>query len=243
MSIISGRKPVLEALNSGEKIEQVIILYGQHGGIIDAIRTAAKKRGIKISELSPDKFSKLSSSPNTQGVIARIEELRLYTLEEILSYPARSEYPLLVLLDSIQDPHNVGAIIRTAECCGADGIIITQHSSAPINETVIKISAGAAEHIKICTISNLANTIKILKEKGFWIFGTSLENAVNYSEPDYKLPAAVILGNEEKGIRRLTADNCDVLVKIPMIGKIQSLNVSVSAGVILFEILRKRQLQ
>ncbi len=242
MTLIIGRKPVLEALNSDKEIEQVFLSYGQHGGIINAIRIAAKKRGIKISELSHDKFSGLSDNQNTQGVIARVSSFRFFTIEEILSSPHRSEYPLYVILDSVQDPHNVGAIIRTAECCGADAVIITQHNSAPVNETVIKISAGAAEHMKICTVGNLANTIKILKDNNFWIFGSSLENAINYTEPDFKVPAAVIFGNEEKGIRRLTAENCDQLIRIPMRGNIQSLNVSVSAGIILFEILRKRTL-
>jgi 23S rRNA (guanosine2251-2'-O)-methyltransferase len=242
MELITGRKPVLEAINSGEKIEQVFLLYGQRGGIIDAIRTAARKNGIKLSEVSSEKFSRITENPNSQGVAAIIYQHRFYTLEEILTSPKRSEYPLLVILDSIQDPHNTGAIIRSAECAGADGVIVTHHNSAPVNETVIKTSAGAAEHMKICTVGNLVNTLKILKDKGYWIFGSTLENAVNYSEPDYKLPAAVIFGNEEKGIRRLTAENCDLLVKIPMPGKIQSLNVSVSAGIILFEILRKRSL-
>jgi 23S rRNA (guanosine2251-2'-O)-methyltransferase len=243
MNFVIGRKPVLEALNSEENIEQVYLLYGQRGGIIDAIRTAAKRRGIKLSELSSDKFSAISDHPNTQGVIARIRKLTLYNIEDIILSAKNSAFPLLVILDSIHDPHNVGAIIRSAECAGADGIIITQHNSAPINETVVKTSAGATEHIKICTVPNLVNSIKLLKDNGFWVFGSTLENAVNYSEPDYNLPAAVIFGNEEKGIRRLTADNCDVLVKIPMEGKVQSLNVSVSAGIILFEILRKRALK
>jgi 23S rRNA (guanosine2251-2'-O)-methyltransferase len=242
MEIIVGRKPVLEALNSGEKIEQVFLLYGQRGGVIEAIRTAAKKRGIKISELSPDKYAKVSDNPNSQGVAAKIQQFKLYTLENLLDIPPKGEYPLLVILDSIQDPHNLGAIIRSAECSGADGIIITQHNSAPISDTVVKTSAGAIEHMRICSVGNLVNTLKILKEKGYWIFGSTLENAQNYTEPDYKLPAAIIFGNEEKGIRRLTAENCDVLVKIPMIGRTQSLNVSVSAGIILFEIIRKRQL-
>jgi 23S rRNA (guanosine2251-2'-O)-methyltransferase len=242
MNLIIGRKPVLEALNSEEKIEQIFLLYGQRGGVIDAIRTAAKKKGIKISELSPDKFSKITQNPNTQGVAARISQFNFYTLEELIAFPKRGDYPLLVILDSIQDPHNAGAIIRTAECSGADGVIITQHNSAPVNETVIKTSAGAAEHIKLCTVGNLVNALKFLKEHNYWIFGSTLDNAVSYTEPDYKLPAAIVFGNEEKGIRRLTAENCDVLVKIPMYGNIQSLNVSVSAGILLFEIMRKRNL-
>jgi 23S rRNA (guanosine2251-2'-O)-methyltransferase len=242
MSLIIGRKPVLEAINSGESIEQVFILYGQRGGIVDAIRVAAKKKGIKLSELSSDKFSRVTDNPNTQGVAARVSQLRFYTIEELVASAKKGPYPLFVILDSIQDPHNLGAIIRTAECSGADGVIITQHNSAPVSETVIKTAAGATGYIKLCTVGNLANSLGYLKENGFWIFGSSLDNAVNYSEPDYNMPAAVVFGNEEKGIRRLTAENCDVLIKIPMYGNIQSLNVSVSAGVILFEILRKRNL-
>ncbi len=145
------------------------------------------------------------------------------------------------MLDSIQDTHNLGAILRTAECTGVHGVIITKHNSAPVNETVVKTSAGATEHIKMCSVNNLANALKELKEKGFWIIGTSLEDAVDYTTVDYKIPAAIVMGNEEKGIRRLTADLCDTLIKIPMGGKIQSLNVSVAAGVILFEVLRQRR--
>jgi len=144
------------------------------------------------------------------------------------------------VLDSIQDPHNLGAILRTAECAGVDGVVITKHHSAPVNETVAKTSAGAAEILKIAPVNNLSQALKELKENGFWIAGTSLENSKNYLETDYKIPLALILGNEEKGIRRLTAESCDFLIKIPLKGKIQSLNVSVAAGVILFEILRKR---
>jgi len=159
-----------------------------------------------------------------------------------LANQKKNKYPLILILDSIQDPRNLGAIIRTAECSGVDGIIITKHNSASINETVIKTSAGAAEHSKICIVNNLVNVIKFLKENGFWVIGASLEESKDYSSLDYKLPAALIIGNEEKGIRRLTADNCDFLIKIPMKGKIQSLNVSVASGIILFEILRQRSL-
>jgi 23S rRNA (guanosine2251-2'-O)-methyltransferase len=144
------------------------------------------------------------------------------------------------MLDEIQDPHNVGAILRTAECSGLNGVIITKHNSATITSTVTKVSAGATEHLKIRQVNNLSQTIDELKEKGFWIVGSSLENAKNYTEVDFKIPLALIVGNEEKGIRKLTASKCDFLVKIPMSGKIQSLNVSVATGILLFEILRQR---
>lgn len=239
MSLIIGRKPVLEAINSGEEIEQVYILFGQKGGIIDAIRTAAKKRGIKINQVTADKFNALTSHPNPQGIIAKKSSHKFYELEDIILSAKQSKYPLLLLLDSIQDTHNLGAILRTAECSEVDGVILTKHNSAPINETVIKTSAGATEHLKIAQVNNLVQTIKQLKENGFWVIGSSLVNSKVYTEIDYRIPLALIVGNEEKGIRRLTSENCDILINIPMKGKIQSLNVSVAAGIMLFEILRQ----
>ncbi len=240
MALVIGRRAVLEAINSGEPLEQVFILHGQKGGIIDAIRIASKKRGIKCSETSHEKFKQITTNPNAQGVAAKKSSQKYFSLHEIITSAKDKKYPLILLLDSIQDPHNLGAILRTAECAGVDGVIITKHNSAPINETVVKTSAGATEHLKICVVDNLVNAIKELKKNGYWIFGSSLSNATEYTKADYKLPAAIILGNEEKGIRKLVAENCDYLIKIPMFGKIQSLNVSVSAGIILFEILRAR---
>ncbi len=240
MNLIIGRKPVLEALNSGEEIQQVYILHGQKGSILDAIRIASKKRGIKCSEASTEKFKSITKNDNAQGVAAIKSEQKYFPLEEIISSSKNSPLPLLLILDSIQDTHNLGAILRTAECSGVDGVILTKHNSAQVNETVIKTSAGAAEHLKICQVNNLVQTLKGLKENGFWIAGSSLENYKNYIQVDYKVPLALVLGNEEKGIRRLTAESCDFLIGIPMKGKIQSLNVSVAAGVLLFEILRQR---
>ncbi|MFO7445074.1 MAG: 23S rRNA (guanosine(2251)-2'-O)-methyltransferase RlmB [Ignavibacteriaceae bacterium] len=240
MNLIIGRKPVLEAINSGEEIEQVYLLYGQKGGIIDAIRIAAKKRGIKCTEIPVQKFNALTAHPNAQGAAAKKSSQKFYSFHDLIKTSKTKKYPLLLLLDSIQDTHNLGAIIRTADCSGVDGVIVTKHNSAPINETVVKTSAGATEHIKLCQVNNLVQAMKEIKENGFWIAGSSLENSKNYTDADYKIPLALVVGNEEKGIRRLTAENCDILVKIPMVGKIQSLNVSVAAGILLFEILRQR---
>ena len=242
MSLIIGRKPVLEALNSDEEVSQVFILFGQEGGIIDAIRVAAKKKGIKVNQVPFEKFRQITQSKIAQGVAASKSEQKYYDLYEIISESKKSQYPLLLILDSIQDTHNVGAILRSADCSGVDGIIITKNNSAPINETVVKTSAGASEHVKITLINNLAQTIDELKQKGFWIVGSYLEGAKDYTKVDYKVPIALIVGNEEKGIRKLTADKCDYLVRIPMKGKIQSLNVSVATGVLLFEILRQRSI-
>ena len=240
MNLIVGRKPVLEAINSGEPIEQVYLLFGQKGSIIEAIRIASKKKGIKCNEIPSNKFKTYSDRPNTQGVIALKSSHTFFSIEEIIEDSKKEKYPLVLLLDSIQDTHNLGAILRTAECSGVTGVVITKHNSAPVNATVAKTSAGASEHVKICPVSNLVHTIDLLKDKGFWIIGSSLENSKDYTDQDYKMPVALIIGNEEKGIRRLTAEKCDFLVKIPMTGKIQSLNVSVAAGVLLFEILKQR---
>lgn len=242
MNLIIGRKPVLEAINSGEELEQIFILYGQQGTIITAIRIAAKKRGIKCTEIPFQKFNSLSLHQNTQGIIAVKSDQKYSSLEELISLSKQKRYPLLLILDSVQDTHNLGAILRSAECAGVDGIILTKYNSAPINETVNKTSAGAISYLKICTVNNLSVSIKQLKENGFWIVGSSLDNSKNYNEVDYKIPVALIVGNEEKGIRKLTADNCDFIVSIPMNGKVQSLNVSVATGILLFEILRQRNI-
>jgi len=240
MSTIIGRKPVLEAINSCEEIEQVYLLYGQKGNIVDAIRVASKKRGIKCNQIPLERFKTLVQNGNAQGVAAIKPAYNFHTLDEIITDAKNSTAPLILILDSIQDTHNVGAILRTAECSGVQGVIVTKHNSAPINATVVKTSSGATEHINIAQVNNLANTIDELKDNGFWIIGSSLEDAKPFTEIEYNIPVALIVGNEEKGIRRLTADKCDHLVKIPMTGKLQSLNVSVATGIILFEILRQR---
>ncbi len=247
MNLIIGRKPVLEAINSGEELEQVYILYGQQGNIINTIRVAAKKHGIKYNQIPLEKFRTIVKDGNTQGVVALKPAYKFYSLDEIIKFAKSSTAPLILILDSIQDTHNVGAILRTADCSGVNGVIVTKRNSAPINATVVKTSAGATEHVKIVQVNNLANTIEILKENGFWLVGSSLEpaspagrNARPYTEIDYSVPIALIVGNEEKGIRKLTADKCDFLVKISMAGKLQSLNVSVATGSLLFEVMRQR---
>lgn len=241
MKKIFGRKPVLEALKTGQDIQQILIAYGQQGDVINKIKSLALKNRIKVSETSTQKFKEIEKGQNSQGVIALIRQHKLFGLDEIITFSKKSQYPLLLLLDTIQDPHNLGAIIRTAECSGVDGIVMTSHNSADITETVEKTSAGAVSHIKICQVSNLNNAIKELKDAGFWIVGSSLDTDNDHTEVDYKMPTAIVMGNEEKGLRKLVAENCDFLVRIPMKGKIQSLNVSVAAGVLLFEVLRQRK--
>ena len=180
MALIIGRKPVLEAINSGEELEQVYILHGQKGGIIEVIRIASKKKGIRCGEVSSEKFKQITNNPNAQGVAAKKSHQKYFLLQDIIQSSKEKTYPLILILDSIQDTHNLGAILRTAECAGVDGILITKHNSAPINETVTKTSAGAIEHLKICLVDNLVNAIKELKDNGFWIFGSYLNDAKHY---------------------------------------------------------------
>ncbi|MFZ5947625.1 MAG: 23S rRNA (guanosine(2251)-2'-O)-methyltransferase RlmB [Stygiobacter sp.] len=240
MQKIIGRKPVLEAINSGAELEVIYIAFGQHGEAINRIFSAAKKNKIKITQLSTQKFNSIAKIEDSQGVVAIKSSQRYYSLEEIIIESQKSKFPLLLLLDTIQDPQNLGAIFRTAECSGVDGVIITTNQSSPITETVEKISAGAVSYLKICKVQNLVQTIDELKKNNFWIVGTHLNGDRFYNQLDYKMPVALVMGNEEKGIRKLVAEHCDFLVKIPMKGKIDSLNVSVATGVVLFEILKNR---
>ncbi|MFA7228913.1 MAG: 23S rRNA (guanosine(2251)-2'-O)-methyltransferase RlmB [Melioribacteraceae bacterium] len=240
MQKIIGRKPVLEALKSEAEIEVVYVAFGQHGDSMSQIYSAAKTRGVKVTQIPASKFEVLTDGKIAQGVIALKSSQKYFELNELIEKSKASVNPLLLLLDSIQDTHNLGAILRTAECAGADGVIITTNQSAPINETVEKIAAGAVSHLRICKVVNLVRTIEDLKKNGFWIVGTHVNGEKNYNQLDYKMPVALVMGNEEKGIRKLVAENCDFLVKIPMKGKIDSLNVSVSTGILLFEINRQR---
>ncbi|MCO6472344.1 MAG: 23S rRNA (guanosine(2251)-2'-O)-methyltransferase RlmB [Melioribacteraceae bacterium] len=242
MKKIFGRKPVLEAINSNIEIDQVIIALNQSGKIIDTIIIAAKKHGIKVRKLPPAKFKEYDNKDNNQGVVAIISDITYYEPSEIIDAVSGKTNQLFLLLDSIQDTHNLGAILRTAEACGVDGIFTTIHNSAPITDAVHKTSAGAVNHLKISRVKNLGHVIEDLKRNNCWIVGTSLKGEKFYSDADFNIPLGIVLGNEEKGLRPIIEEHCDFLVKIPMLGKIQSLNVSVSAGIILYEVLRQRNL-
>ncbi len=241
MGKIYGRIPVLEALKAGVSLQAIFLAVGIKGQVIEDIQKLAKFNNVPITLIPQGKMETTLGKVNSQGVYAVQTEMNFSSVDEILSVSKKKKYPLVLILDSIQDPHNLGAILRTAEGCGVDGVFLTTHNSAKINETVEKTSAGAVFHLKICNVANINQLIKELKKEGYWIFGSMLDNkAKNYSDHDYKLPAAIVLGNEGKGMHRLTAENCDFLVKIPMMGKIESLNVSVSAGILLYEVLRQR---
>ncbi len=238
--IIFGRKPVLEALKSGQNLQKIYLQVNQAGHIVGEISRVAREHRVIVSEVSFDKLSSMAKSDDHQGVLALLSESTVIQIDELFENAKSAAYPLIVILENIQDPHNLGAIIRSAEAAGASGVIITKHNSAPLNESAVKSSAGATAHIPIAVVHNLVQTMQNLKDAGYWIVGSTLEKAGDYRKPDYLLPIALIIGNEEKGLRPLTAKNCDFLVKIPMLGKINSLNASVAAGILLFEIVSRR---
>lgn len=238
---VEGRNAVLELLHSGKDINKIFVQAGEKHGSIIKILVKAKANGVVVQEVQKRRLDEMSMSNNHQGVIAQTPPFEYAEVEDILEVAKeRNEEPFVLILDGIEDPHNLGSIIRTAETAGAHGIIIPKRRAAGVNATVSKTSAGAVEYMKIARVNNINDTIRDLKEQGVWICGTDMETGTIYYNQDYKMPIAIVIGNEGKGMSRLTKENCDFLVKIPMKGKISSLNASVSAGIIMYEVLRSR---
>jgi 23S rRNA (guanosine2251-2'-O)-methyltransferase len=241
MNIIAGRKPVIEALNAGTPVEKIYILRGTHGEPIDTIKRLARQKNILCSEADKHVIEKFSRDTNSQGVVAIVGTKEYIDVDDILSIATtKNEKAFILLFDEIEDPHNLGALIRTAVCLGAHGGIIPKHNAAPVNETVAKTSAGASAHFPIAKVTNIAATIEELKEKGIWIVGTDADAQRSFTDVDYSMPVALVIGNEGKGIRRLVKEKCDFLVKIPMTGSFDSLNASVAGALIMYEVFRKR---
>lgn len=239
---IVGRKPILEALKAGAAIEKIAMLRGLHGQLIEEIRTVAEKNNIPVQELDHQRFRSLAGALKTQGMVAILSRPYAYSgIEAMFARAAtRNEEPFLLILDEIEDPHNLGALIRTAECAGVHGVIVPKHRSAPISATVVKTSAGATAHLPIANVTNIVNTIEDLKNARLWITGLDAGGEKLYSEVNYKGPMALVVGNEGKGIRRLVKAHCDFLVRIPLLGKIESLNASVAGAVVMYEVVRQR---
>jgi len=245
-NIIYGTLPVLEALRAeNRRIEKIIVAEGAQEKRLSEILFLARQRGVSFQKTVRENFSKyVESGANHQGVIAFVASAEYYPtdklLDEIYQKLESGAQPLIVILDGVEDPRNLGAILRTAECAGADGVFIPERRAVGLTETVAKSSAGATEYVKVAKVTNLNRLIDELKEHNIWVVGTSAEAETSYSDWDFNAPCALILGGEGKGLHRLTAEKCDALIKIPMNGKIESLNVSVAAGVILFEANRQR---
>ncbi len=239
-NIICGKNPVLEALRSGREIDRLLIAHSAGGGSINEIVAKCSKRGVLIKEVSPQKLDYYCGGANHQGVAVMFASQEYSTVEEILGFAQkRNEPPFLVICDEIEDPHNLGAIIRTAEVSGVHGIIIPKRRSASLNATVAKTSAGALEYMRVARVTNISATIEELKEKGVWVFGADM-NGEDYRKTDFTVPCALVIGNEGKGIGTLVAKKCDKIISLPMKGKINSLNASVAAGILMYKVMECR---
>lgn len=238
---IEGRNSVLELLKSERDINKIFIAKGEKHGSINKIISIAKERRVVTVEVDRAKLNQMAMSDNHQGVIAIVPPFDYCEVEDIISLAKqRNEKPFILILDGIEDPHNLGSIIRTAETAGVHGIIIPKRRAATVNSTVYKVSAGAVEHMNIARVNNLNETIKYLKDNDIWVCGTDMDAKNYYYNEKFDGPIAIVIGSEGFGMSRLVKDNCDFLVKIPMKGKITSLNASVSAGIVMYEVVKQR---
>ncbi|MBQ3452206.1 MAG: 23S rRNA (guanosine(2251)-2'-O)-methyltransferase RlmB [Selenomonadaceae bacterium] len=240
-NLIFGRNAVIELLKSGHSVNKILIAEGSRDGSVQKIFALAKTAGVVVEFLNRDKLDKLCGGRH-QGVAAYAAAADYSTVEEILELAAnRKEPPFVILLDELEDPQNFGAILRTAEAVGVHGVIIPKRRSVQLNATVFKISAGAAEYVKVAQITNVAQTLKNLRGLGLKIVGSDMGAQVDFRRADLTGGIVLIIGSEGKGMRRLTRENCDLLIKIPMVGKINSLNASAAGAVLLYEIFSQRQ--
>lgn len=239
--LIIGRNAVIEALKSDRTIECIYVSKGELEGSIKVALGLAKERGAVIKEADRRKLDTMCDGLNHQGIIARVTPFKYCEVNDILEYAkSKEEQPFIVILDEIEDPHNLGSIIRTAELCGVHGIVIPKRRNVGVTSTVYKCSAGAIEHMKIAKVTNINSTIDMLKQQGIWIYGADIEGKDYSYNTDFSGACALIIGSEGKGISNLTLKKCDLLVKIPMIGKINSLNASVAGGIMMYEVLKGR---
>ena len=252
MNHIYGLAPVLEALRAGRRpIHKILIAAGANPSRLNELTETAQRARISIEKRDRRALDELTRNANHQGVVALLAEAASTSAgksakkasgyveaETILN--SLGPLPLLVLLDGIEDPHNLGAILRTCEGAGLDGVFIPEHRAAGLNETVAKTSAGAVEYVSVARVTNLVRLIEELKERGIWVVGVEGGTQASYTNTDFNVPLAIVVGSEGKGVRRLVRENCDAIVSIPMRGHINSLNVSVATGIVLFEVLRQR---
>ncbi|MBI4535010.1 MAG: 23S rRNA (guanosine(2251)-2'-O)-methyltransferase RlmB [Ignavibacteriae bacterium] len=240
-AIIAGRKPIIEALKAGTSIEKIVFLPHVQGRIIQEIKGLAQKNGVQVVEAKKHEFRELANDTTTQGVVAIVTSKDFVSVDDILAAArTRNEKGCVLICDEIEDPHNLGALVRTAECAGVHGVIIPKHHAASVTATVVKVSAGATEHLAIAEVTNIVNTIERLKEMEYWIVGLDEKADQLYTEIDYTAQIALVVGNEGKGIRRLVKEHCDHLVRIPLLGKIDSLNASVAGGLVMYEVVKQR---
>ncbi len=247
MSLIYGINPVTEAIVSGKTINKI---YAQKGNkeVYQVIQKAKDKK-IVVVEADKTKLDRMitlenEKLKNSQGIVASVTDYNYYTVDDILEEANnRKESPFVIILDKIEDPQNLGAIVRSAECLGAHGVIIQKRNAAQVTETVEKVAAGACNYVKIARVTNITESIKYLKKQGLWIYGLDMDGASDIYKTDLTGPIGLVIGNEGSGISKLVLQNCDFVVKIPMVGHIESLNASVSAAISMYEIVRQKNLK
>ena len=238
---VEGRNAVIELLKSDREINKVLIARGEKQGSINEIIKLCKEKGIVFQEVERAKLDEISETSHHQGVIAYASPIEYKEVSDILDIAkSKNEAPFILIADEIEDPHNLGALIRTAEIAGCHGLIISKRRSCQVTEVVTKVACGATEHLAIARVSNINDAIDELKEAGVWIYGTDGSAEKLYFEEDLRGPVAIIVGSEGRGMNKLTMKKCDVLLKIPMKGHITSLNASVSGGIVIFEAVRQR---
>lgn len=239
--IITGRNPVNEALRSGRSIDTLYIAKGELSGSVKVIVALAKEKRIPVKEVDRRKLDFMTGGANHQGIAALAAVKEYSSIDDIFALAQeRGEKPFVIVLDGIEDPHNLGAIIRTAECAGAHGVIIPSRRAAGLNFTVGKSSAGALEYVPVARVTNIAATIDELKERGCWVYGADMDGET-YCSSKLDSASALVIGAEGRGLGRLVREKCDVILSLPMLGKINSLNASVAAGVLMYEFTRQRQ--
>lgn len=233
---IYGKNTVQEALRGSN----VYTVYMQNNNKDNKIFELCKKKRIPLEFVDKKFFEKQIGKVVHQGVMACVESYRYYTIDEILNTIPSGKLPLLLMLDGLEDPHNLGAILRTCDAVGVDGVIIGKNRSVGLNGTVAKVSTGAIDHVKVAQVTNLTRTLEYLKTKSFWIVGCELENSQDYREIDYNMPTVIVIGSEGFGISRLVKKSCDINVVLPMVGHVNSLNASVATAVILYQVYNSR---
>lgn len=238
---LEGRNALQEALRSGRTVDKVFIAAGEIDRGLQRLAAEAREAGAVVVPVDRRKLDAMSFTHAHQGVIALAAAHVYYSIDDILEEAAsRGEAPLIVICDELSDPHNLGAILRSAECAGAHGVIIPKRRSVGLTATVAKASAGAVEYMKVARVTNISAAIAELKQKGVWVFGTAAEGSIPMYQADLSGPAAIVIGSEGDGMSQLVRKNCDVMVNIPMKGRISSLNASAAASILLYEALRQR---
>lgn len=239
---LAGVNSIMEALNGRRKIHKIFVQEGRGGKRIEELLKQAEKRGIYWQYVDRQRLDQMYTQANHQGIVAQVDSFAYSSIEEIMEKAALSgREPFILILDGIEDPQNMGSIMRTAECAGVHGIIVPRHHSSEITPAVVRASAGAVEHMLVARETNLVNTIKALKKNGLWIVAADMDGEQDYFRCQIPSPTVLVVGGEGQGVRRLVKENCDMVLKIPMMGSIQSLNASVAAGLIIYEVLRQRQ--